>query len=171
MIGAGLGSFVLVGVLSTFLMLGRSGMNITSYTSMDAQTRRAIEEFAQDVRMSSAIVWNSDSSITLTVPDNYAANLNQVTYAWDDTPGSATYHLFFRRPGNTTSTAAFTPFVRNVTAFNFFRYDRLNAAATTDAGTKRVQISMKITTESRTVVTASDTTISASFVLRNKTAI
>ena len=32
MIGATIGSFVLVGVLSAFLMLGRSGTNIVAYT-------------------------------------------------------------------------------------------------------------------------------------------
>jgi Tfp pilus assembly protein PilW len=41
MIGATIGSFVLVGVLSAFLMLGRSGTNIVAYTSMDTQTRHA----------------------------------------------------------------------------------------------------------------------------------
>jgi prepilin-type N-terminal cleavage/methylation domain-containing protein len=70
MIGATIGSFVLAGVLSTFLLLGRSGANIVAYTVMDTQTRRAIEEFAQDVRMASAIVWNDSASVTLTVPDN-----------------------------------------------------------------------------------------------------
>ncbi|MBI5770185.1 MAG: prepilin-type N-terminal cleavage/methylation domain-containing protein [Verrucomicrobia bacterium] len=168
-VGSAIGAFILAGMLSTFLMLGRSGTNIVSYSTMDAQTRRALEEFAQDVRMASNITWNGDLSITLTVPDNYPANANLVTYAWDTTAGSATYHHFFRKPGNDAATTTRTSFIRNVTSLRFLRYDRLNATATTDAGTKRIQINMTITTENRTVVAATDTTLSASFVLRNKT--
>lgn len=168
-VGSTIGSFVLAGMLSTFLMLGRSGANIVSYSTMDAETRRALEEFAQDVRMASNIAWNGDYSVTLTVPDNYTANGNLVTYAWDTTSGSATYHFFYRKPGNAAAATTKTTFIRNVTSLRFLRYDRLNAAATTDVSTKRIQINMTITTENRTVVAATDTTISASFVLRNKT--
>ena len=170
-IGSAIGVFVLLGVLTTFLMLGRSGVNIVSYSSMDTQTRKGLEEFAQDVRMASAFSWNSATSITLTVPDNYAGTGNQVTYAWDDTAGSPTYHYFYRMPGTAASVAPRTTYVANVTGFSFYRYDRLNVAATDDAHTKRLQISMTITTTNRTVVAATDTTISASFILRNKTSI
>lgn len=173
MIGSTIGSFVLVGVLSTFLMLGRSGANIVAYTTMDTQTRKALEDFAQDVRMASGIVWNSSTSITLTVPDNYTTSSNQVTYAWDNTTGSATYHYFYRMPGTPSTTPAptRTTYVANVTSFTFYRYDRLNVAATTDASTKRLQLNMTISTLNRTVVTATDTTLSASFILRNKTSV
>ncbi len=172
MIGATIGSFVLVGVLSAFLMLGRSGANIVNYTTMDSQTRRGLEEFAQDVRMASNLTWNSDSSITLTVPDNYASSTplpNLVTYAWDDTAGSDTYHCFYRKPGDDAVRSDKTRYIANVTAFTFYRYDRLNAPTATDASTKRVQVSMTITTTNRTVVSATDATLSASFILRNKT--
>ena len=169
MIGATIGSFVLLGVLSTFLMLGRSGVNLNSYTTMEAQTRRALEDFAEDVRMSSNITFNSTSSITLTVIDNYTTTSNQVTYAWDTTPGSSTFHYFYRVPGTSAATSPTTLYVANVTSFTFSRFDRLNSAATTDAGTKRIQITMTVSTANNTVVTATDTTISASYLLRNKT--
>ena len=169
MIGSTIASFVLLGVLSTFLMLGRSGVNLANYTTMDAQTRRALEDFAQDTRMASAITWNSDTSITLTVPGNYTDDANRVTYAWDNTSGSATYRYFYRRPGDASSTRAATTYLANVTRFSYYRYDRLNVATTTDAATKRVQISMTATMSRTTLVTATDTTISASYILRNKT--
>ena len=160
MIGSTIGSFVLLGVLSTFLMLGRSGTNIVSYTTMDAQTRRALEDFSQDVRMGS--------------------NSNQVTYAWDTTAGSATYQRFYRSPATSTAAAGTkTSYISNVTRFVYLFYDRRDAridtqasppptAAAIQAAAKRVQINMTITTANRTVVTATDTTLSASFVLRNK---
>lgn len=169
MIGSTISSIVLLGVLSTFLMLGRSGTNIVSYTTMDAQTRRALEDFAQDIRMASDIDWNSDSSITLTVPDNYTGNGNQVTYAWETDSAQANYHYFYRKPGAAAATTTKTNYIANVTGFTFYRYDRLNSPTTTKAATKRVQFSMTITTANRTVVSATDTTLSASFILRNKT--
>lgn len=171
MVGSVIGGFVLVGVLATFLMLGRSGVNVVNYATMDAQTRRGLEDFAQDVRMASGIVWNSPTSVTLTVPDNYSGTGNQVTYAWDETVGSVTCGYFYRVPGTAASVASRTLYVANVTSFTFNRYDRLNAAATDDAHTKRIQISMKITSSNSTVVAATDTTISASFILRNKVSI
>ena len=172
MIGATIASFVLAGVLSSFLMLGRSGTLLVNYTTMDRQARRALEDFAQDVRMATNVTWNSAYSVTLTVPDNYTSTGNLVTYAWDTTAGSATYHCFYRWPGNdaTTSRPPKTSYVNNVTSFSFSRYDRLNVATTTDAATKRIQIAMTITTTGQTVVSATDSLVSASFILRNKSA-
>jgi Tfp pilus assembly protein PilW len=171
MVAASIGSFVMLGVLTTFLMLGRSGVSLSNYTTMDAQTRRALEEFAQDVRMASGITWNSATSVTLTVPSNYTSTSNLVTYAWDTTSGSATYHYFYRSPGNASAGNAKTTYIANVSEFTYYRYDRLNAATTTDAATKRLQINMKVTMARNTIVNDTDTTISASFILRNKTAI
>ena len=174
MIGATIGSLVLVGVLSAFLMLGRSGTNIVAYTSMDTQTRRALEEFGQDVRMASDLTWNSTTSITLTVPDNYTATANHVTYAWDNVAGSATYRCFYRKPGTAAENDATlnrkTTYITNVTSFTFRRYNRNNLATetTTDPETKRIRIEMTLTTTNRTVVSATDTTLSATFVMRNK---
>lgn len=170
MISATLSTFVLAGVLSSFLMLGRSGTMLVNYTTMDTQARRALEDFAQDVRMATNVTWNSSTSITLTVSDNYASTSNKVTYAWDNTEGSATYHYFYRKPGDANSTNAKTTYIANVTSFAFARYDRLNNDATTDPSTKRIQIGMTITTTAKTVVNATDSLVSASFILRNKVA-
>ena len=170
MIGATLGSIVLAGVLSTFLMLARSGANAVNYTTMDTQSRRALEEFAQDVRMANAVTWNSAYSITLTVPDNYTSTGNLVTYTWDNTSGSATYHCFYRVPGDSSATSPKTIYIRNVTSFSFSRYDRLNAATTVNASIKRIQMAMTVTTTSSTAVATTDQLVSASFILRNKPA-
>ena len=172
MIGSALGAFVLAGVLSSFLMLGRSGTLLVNYTAMDQQARRALEDFSQDVRMATNVTWNSAYSITLTVPDNYTTTSNLVTYAWDNTSGSTTYHYFYRQPGNdaTPSRPAKTTYIANVTSFSFSRFDRLNAPTSTNISTKRLQIAMTITTTGQTVVSATDSLVSASFILRNKVA-
>lgn len=172
MIGATLGSIVLLGVLSSFLMLGRSGARLSNYQDMESQSRKALEEFAQDVRMASAITTNSASSITLTVTDNYASNGGQVTYAYGSvTIGGTSYtNVFYRRPGNTSSAAAATVLMRNVTTCTFNRYDRLGAATASDSSTKRVELSLKSSITSATTATATENAIGATYVMRNKLA-
>ena len=86
-IGSSVSMIVMAGILSAFLLLGRSGMNAANYSMAEAEIRRAIEEFSQDARMASNLTWNSASSITLTLvpPNAYSAlpspQTNQVTYA------------------------------------------------------------------------------------------
>lgn len=170
MIGAALGSVVLAGVMSTFLMLARSGVSAVNYTTMDTQSRRALEEFAQDVRMASDVTWNTTSSVTLTVPENYTSTSNKVTYTWDNTAGSPSYRCFYRVPGDSAATSPKTIYIRNVTSFSYARFDRLNSPTTSNASTKRIQISMTVTSTAQTVVNTTDQLVSASFILRNKAA-
>jgi Tfp pilus assembly protein PilW len=167
MIGATLGSMVLAGVLTTFLMLGRSGANAAAYSVMESQSRRALEELSQDLRMASDVTWNSSTSITLLVPDNYvSADLthnNRVTYAYDSTT-----KYFYRRPGTVTSTSAATNLIKNVSSFAYSRFDRVDNASTSNVTTKRIQVSMVVRTANVTVVGATNNILSASFILRNK---
>lgn len=170
MIGSTLGSIVLLGVLSSFLMLGRSGARLSNYQDMESQSRKALEEFAQDVRMSSGLTTNSSSSITLSVTDSYTSDGNMVTYAYGSvTVGSTTYsNVFYRRPGNTSSTSTATVLMRNVTSCTFNRYDRLGAATTSDSSTKRIELSLKSSITSATTATATENAISSTYVMRNK---
>jgi len=173
LIAVSISSIVLAGVLSSFLMLGRSGANLAGYTESETQIRRALEEFSQDVRMASNIVWNSATSVTLTVPNNYTTSTptpNLVTYAYDSATSGATSLCFYRRPGDLASTAAATVFVRDISTFTFTRYNRLDATAASDAETKRVQITLNVRKTGRTLVAANTTLVSASYTLRNKPA-
>lgn len=163
MIAASLGTMVLAGVMSTFLMLGRSGANVANYSVMESQARRALEEFSQDVRMANAITWNSASSITLTIPNNYAPTAGVVTYAYDSSTKK-----FYRTPRDSTSASGQTDLIRNVVSFSYARYDRINNPAAQDMTTKRIQISMTARTTSNTAVGASNIILSASYILRNK---
>ena len=163
MIAASLGTMVLAGVMSTFLMLGRSGANVANYSVMESQARRALEEFSQDVRMASAITWNSTSSITLTIPNNYAPTSGVVTYAYDSSAKK-----FYRTPKDSTSSSGQSDLIRNVVSFSYARFDRINNPAAQDMTTKRIQISMTARTTSNTAVGASNIILSASYILRNK---
>ncbi len=172
LIGASLSTFILAGVLSAFLMLGRSGMSVASYSVSEAEIRRGVEEFSQDVRMASSITWNSATSVTLTVPTYYttATPPNQVTYAYDTSTAGETALSFYRKLGNSAATA--TPFilVRNVESFTYSRFNRLDGAATNDNETKRVQISMNVRRTGSTLVAANTRLVLASYILRNKVA-
>lgn len=161
MIASLLGGFVLVAVLTAFLFLGRSGANIQNYNDMEAQARRALEMFAEDTRQASAVTWNSADSVTLVV------DTNSVTYAFAS--GQLT-----RAVGGGTA----RPIVTGITSFSFIAYtitgvqitDFSTAAARITAAkdTKQIQISLAASRTSRTVATATNTVLSARFILRNK---
>lgn len=168
MIAAGISSFVMTGVLSVVLMMGRSGISASNYADMEAQSRRAVDEFAQDVRMSSDLTWNSSTSVTLTVPDNYTASGNKVTYGFDDSTTGPTARSFYRLPGTASSTSDRYVLARNVTALAFQRYTRTNAVASDDFSAKRLQLTMNLRTTAQTTVDQNTLVISASYVLRNK---
>ena len=169
MVAATLGGFVLLGVTVTNLQLMRSSVRITQYAEMDAQVRRALEQFGHDAKIATDCTLNSASDLTLTVPDSSGAT-TQVTYAWT----SATQSLF-RVPGASSAATAGRIFiVQGVptlagggAGLTFTRYDRDGAAAATNLATKRIQVTLTL---KRTATTAVATTqpVSATFLLRNK---
>lgn len=163
MVGSTIGSFVLVGVLSAYLMLGRSGTRAYHCNGMSNDARRALDEFAHDVRMASAVTWNASDSVTLTVPDRYAANANQVTYWYSNASGT-----FFRRPGDKASSAGATILARNVTSTLFRRFDRLDAVAANDAATNRLELAIRVRIGGIGGGTATQNALSASFIRRDK---
>lgn len=168
MIAAGIGSFVMTGVLSVVLMMGRSGVAASNYADMEAQSRRAVDEFAQDVRMASDLTWNGGTSVTLTVPDNYTSSGNKVTYGYDSSASGATARCFYRVAAAGPVTAGRFVLARNVTALTFQRFTRTNTAAADDFSAKRLQLTMNLRTTARTTVDQNTLVISASYVLRNK---
>jgi prepilin-type N-terminal cleavage/methylation domain-containing protein len=168
LIGLSLSSAVLASVFSACLMMSRSGMSAIHYSVSESELRRGLEEFSQDVRMARAIRWNSATSITLVVPDNYTTTSNMVTYAWDNSSSGPTALSFYRKPGDAAATNARTVYVRAVSSFSFSRFNRQNAAATTDAATKRVQITIGVARSRSTLVAATTRIVTASYTLRNK---
>ena len=170
MVSALLGGFVLTGVLVTNLQLMRSGLRITQYAEMSTQTRRGLEQLSADLKSASAITWNSSSDITLTIPTS-AGSTRQVTYAWT----SATQSLFMVVGVSSSVTSGRVYLVNGIPALaggaagvTFSRYDRDGNVATTDLATKRVRVSVTASRSAKTAATATDTAISATFILRNK---
>ena len=125
---------------------------------MEGQARTALELFAEDTRQASSITWNSKQSVTLLV------NSASIVYQYDDSS------KIFQRlaPGETRN------LLSGVQAFEFKAYNitgtelDLSDLAAASKGTKQLQISLTAARTSQTVARASNTVLSARFILRNK---
>ncbi len=95
MAAAAISSLILAGVMSTFLLLGRTGMNSAAYSSMSSSLRNGLAPFTRDSRLASGVRWHSHQSITFTLPGPDGRD-QEVTYGYQpDHPGSAS-GVFFR---------------------------------------------------------------------------
>src|SRR3954469_7279846 len=103
MVSASISAFILAGILSALVMIGRSGFLASSYSDLERETRRAMDFFGQDVRKASDIHWNSGQSVTLYVATATNATV-PTTYAYDSTAGNATSGCFYRMFGDAAST-------------------------------------------------------------------
>lgn len=172
MVATALSGVILSAVLTSFLMLGRSGANLVNYTDMEAKARTGLELFAEDTRMARDIVWNSIDSVTLVIP--VSGGFERYTYAYDSGTGQ------FTRQRVAPIAGAVQVLITGITAFDFKAY-RVNASeidleTLADAGTlglasadtKQLQISLNARRTSVTVATATNTVLSARFILRNK---
>ncbi len=190
MIGSTISAFILAGILSTFLFMGRSGANVQNYSDMESQARKALEIFAEDSRQAAAITWVSANQIRLTVnglyhtytyADGATTNTGTLTRVITVVATSAVRSTMVLLTGivnpvarTASNGATCTPFFRgynlNGVEFTAIQYATPTAAELTAAssGTKQIQISMEATRTSRTVVAATNTVLSARFILRNK---
>jgi Tfp pilus assembly protein PilW len=163
LVGATLSGVILVGTLSSFLFLGRSAANLVSYSDMESQARRGLEVFAQDVRQASAIAWTSDTQVALTV------NTVAVAYAYDAVTGT-----FSRVAAGDSRViiSGITPGTFRFRAYNVAGAELPLATpahlAAAGSSTKQLQISLEAARTNRTVVAATNTVLSARFILRNK---
>ncbi len=170
MVSAGIAGFLLLAVMTGFLFIGRTGANMQNYIEMEAQARRAIERFAEDVRMAQEVTWNSPTSLTLTVPTTsgstttYAYAYDASTGAFNRTADGATTSLI---TGIASGSFVFTAYKINTSSINLTDGSTLAAAS---ALTKQIQISLRTIRSTRTVTDATNAVISARFILRNKRA-
>lgn len=159
MIGATLSSFILAGILTAFLFIGRSGQNLRNYNDMEAQARKALEQFAEDTRQASSVSWASATSLTLTV--------NSVNITWSFASGALTRTAASAQTMiNGITTFSFEAYTINGTAITNFSTSSARTAA--NGQTKQIQISLEAARASTTVTTATNIVLSARFVLRNK---
>jgi prepilin-type N-terminal cleavage/methylation domain-containing protein len=171
LIAAALSTLILAGVMSAFLFIGRTGFGLGGYSEMEAQVRRALDQFATDARMAQGIRWHDPQRITLYLP-TAGAGTRPVTYGFQ--AGAAGPGSFYRQPGEPGSALARQVLVQQVAAdFSFQRY-KLGHTGTTgdpaanDLETKLVQLTFRAIRRGVTTAEASQSAFSARHILRNK---
>ncbi len=172
MIASTLSVFVLAGVLSAFLFIGRSSLSASSYSELESEARRGLEIFAEDVRMATDVRWNGPQSLTLELLGNPGQEF--VTYAYDAEPSSPTHRAFYRLEGLPDSIEPRRVLISNLAPdFSFRRYKLeqpgvIDNTASNDLETKQIQLTLRAV---RSGLSRADTThsvVSARYVLRNK---
>lgn len=124
-------------VLSSYVFLGRNfarslGISATDQPNLEAQGRRALAYFTQDVRMASGLSGTpSASSLTLTQPTS--SGITTVTYTYDSTAKTLT-----RTPAGGTALVLHTHLLSSGFYFRYFDasgnpYDNGNSPYTTIA--------------------------------------
>ncbi len=170
---ATISTFVLAGVLSAFLLVGRSGLAANRYSALEVQVRHGLDIFGDDARKASDIRWNSPQSITLSVVTPTNANI-LATYAYDAETRSPTHGCFYRLPGDASSTASRRVLIRDVApdfAFQRFKLEQPNTSdntARSDLETKQIQVTLRVAPRGAAAVSASQSAVSARYILRNK---
>jgi Tfp pilus assembly protein PilW len=164
MVSSTLAVIILSAVLSMFLFLGRTSANVINYAEMEAEARRGLEIFAQDTRQASDLIWNSRTSVNLTV------NSTEITYSYNASDGS-----FTRTLAGTTTTL-----IQGIKSFTYTGYmitgakvdiSDLSTAMKREAAsdvTKQIQLYVLASRDTVSVTTATNTVLSARYILRNK---
>lgn len=177
LIASSLASILMAAVMSTFLMVGRSGMALANYSEMDGEARQALDTFARDVRQAGEITWNSATSITV------AVGADSITYAlaYDEENGD----WQFRR-GSKVLIQGVDPASFKMTGFQIALSTAANEEGTeetteprpvaidlADLGqasreTKQVQLELRSSRARPWLARTSNSVVSARYILRNK---
>ncbi len=185
MVAAALSMVVLAGVISIFLLIGRSSANISNYADLETQARRALELFGREVRMANSIdpAVFSPTQIRLGIPATPTVPGYIVTYAFD------LAHETFTRTDSVTGTTV--ALIRGVQPFSgvdclrYYRYisatyaydyantnpnliDMHGATPGNPTEVKQIEITFIARRSTTTVATATNRIISGRFILRNK---
>lgn len=151
--------FVLAGIISTFLYLGRSGVSLSQYSEMEAQARVTFQTFGSDCRKTTTAAWTNANTLQLTVDGA------TVTYSYDSTAKT-----FTRTSGGSSHVLA-----EQVDSFAFKAFDiNINeidvATSPGSAGppAKMIQVDLDLSRQQNTTSHATDRVVSARYVLRNK---
>jgi len=172
LIATSLSAIVMAGVLSSVLMLSRSGYLLNNYIDMENQARTSMETIAVDVRMAKDIVWTraSDTSAPtgFTLKD-ISGNLIS-TYSYNSSAGTLT---------RTKDTASVLITGIQSLTFSAYKYSSTGPELmdptspsypidTMNNLTKMVQVSLSSKRSRTTLVDATNNVVSARYVLRNK---
>lgn len=175
MIAVSLGSIVMIGVLSTFIMIARSGVRVVNYSLMESQTRLAFEQLAIDARMANGFQANFTggvlTSFTLAIPGDDITASRSVTYGYDSSDSSD--RKFFLVPGNSPSaTTGRRNLISNLKSLQVLRYTAaippVEITSTSGSpGIKHIQISVSVSRSGSRIMEATQVIRSTAFTMRN----
>lgn len=174
LIAAGIGSIIMLGVLSVFIHLVKTGVRTGHYSGMEAQTRLAFEQLGIDARMSNKIISNFTSgaitSFTLTIPNSDLSAEAQYTYVYD-TSNPQNKKLVLVPGNNPAGTTGRRTLITNIKNLTFLRYNSssvlIPTSTVSDDTVKHIQISISVSRAGSGVVEASQVIRSSAFTLRN----
>lgn len=170
LIATSLSAFVMAGVLTSALMITRSGYLLNNYIDMENQARTALETIAVDARVTESVSWartNNTSPLTgisLVDPDDVT-----VTYTYDATAGTLT-----RTNGG--DVRVLISGIQSLT-FSAYKYAEPaielvdpNSETLSDLNnvTKMIQISLSSIRTRTSLADATNNVVSARYLLRNK---
>lgn len=176
LMAASLATMILAGVLSAAMMMMRSGVRASNYSTMESESRRAFERLGIEARMANLVTSNFTgnviTSITLMVPSQDLQTQSPVTYGYDTTSDPTYGMRFFMVPGsNAATTTGRLNLVNNVTSLTFDRYNAagtaIAASTTSDAGVRHIQVSISISRAASGVAAATQVIRSTAFTIRN----
>jgi hypothetical protein len=166
-VASALSAFILAGVLSTFLFIGRTGLNATAYVDMNTRLRGALERFDHDVRLARDVLHQDQRSVTLVFP---AALGPDVTYSFEPAADASAPGRFVRQADGATPEIL----VRDVSpefAFRYYKRPQTPGAdepARTPLETRLIEVRLRALRPDTRAPTASQLALSARCYLRNK---
>ena len=141
MIASAIGTLMLVGIMTTYVLSVRAYQGINNYAQIHGDGRKAIDRFALDMRSVSSVqsMNNSMSNATLvvTVPTNFVGSVplnTTVTYTWS---GGA----FYRTDSSTGRTSLLAT---NVYSAAFSLYDKNLSSTNVVAQARCAQVDIKL---------------------------
>jgi hypothetical protein len=168
-VATSLSTFVLAGIFSTFLLIGRTGLNASAYVEMNTGLRLAIERFDRDVRLASGVRWRDERSLTLHFPAEVGPS---VTYRFEPAADPAAPGTFVRQNDDSAPEILVADIAPD---FTFRRYSLPDASgaerpASSDLDTQQIEVRLRAVRRSASAPSASQLAVSARCVLRNKLA-
>jgi hypothetical protein len=174
MVALSIGAFVIAGILSSYTFLARNLIRYSNQQQLEAQSRRTLQMFAQDVHAASDVTSFSANQFTLSLPYVHSDNsvtYYSVTYTYDSTAATLVRTVSGTAPPNVTTSAITLLSGISASATNFFKYlDRFDGTASNTLGIKKISIPTFTLVSGRAAsgTQTTYTTASARLILRSK---
>ena len=160
MISLGLIMMLTLALLTSFTFIARGDRSLQNYGEMNAQARKLLEQFGQDLRSATDVTDFTVNSLHLVIPSNASGSTTQaVAWTYDSLAGTVTRQA----PAGTVTLA------RDVETCAFFFYNSANPSAETTSlvEVKQVQLRLRMLRLVAGTIT-SEYVISSQFTMRAK---